>query len=321
MTMILWRKLLRDIRTAFLVVFLILMGFQMLWVLIAQRVTTEFSPLFRGVANRIGVPEDAFQKQFFSGPGKVMQSIMGGENVQFNRPQDMLAVGYLHPVIQILLCIWAVGRASGAIAGEIEKGTMELLLAQPLKRSRVILAHLSIDIVVIPLLAIALWFGTMLGSAAAGPFEINASKFEMFSIALEIQATTLEVHPERFLPSVLNVAGLLFAVSGLTMWLSAGSRSRNRVIGIAVLFLVVQILINIIGQIYTPFEPLRPFTLFYYYQPQLISLQGEWLVTPGWLLFGWKVQLPFVLVLIVIGSVGYWRAWRRFEHRDLPAPL
>jgi ABC-2 type transport system permease protein len=321
MTWVLWRKLLRDIRVAFLVVFCVLLGFQVLWVMIAQRVTTEFSPLFRGVSKRIGVPEDAFQKQFFSGPGKVMQSIMGGENVRFNEPQDMLAVGYLHPVIQILLCIWAVGRASGAVAGEIEKGTMELLLAQPLRRNRVILAHLAVDALVLPLLALSLWFGTTLGAILAGPFEISSSKFQMFNISLDIDAATLSIAPERFFPSVLNIAGLLFAVSGMTMWLSSGGRSRNRVIGVAVLLLLVQILVNLLGQLYAPLDPYRPFTVFYYYQPQLISLQDRWTVEPGWVWFGWTVRLPFVLVLFGVGAAGYFRAWRKFEARDIPAPL
>lgn len=321
MTWVLWRKLLRDIRLALLVIFSVLLGFQILWVMVTQRVTTEFSPLFQGVSKRIGVPEDAFQKQFFSGPGKVVQSIMGGENVRFNEPQDMLAIGYLHPVIQILLCIWAVGRASGAVAGEIEKGTMELLLAQPLKRNRVILAHLAVDALVLPLLALSVWFGTMIGTQLAGPFEINSSKFQLFTITLDIEARTIPVYPERFFPSVLNVAGLLFAVSGITMWLSARSRSRNRVIGVAVLLLLLQILINLIGQLYEPLAPFRPFTIFYYYQPQLISLQNQWTIAPGWIWFGKSVQIPFIPVLFAVGAIGYLLAWRKFETRDIPAPL
>ena len=49
---------------------------------------------------------------------------------------DMLSIGYVHPLMQTIFCIWAVGRASGAIAGEMDRGTMELLLAQPLARGR-----------------------------------------------------------------------------------------------------------------------------------------------------------------------------------------
>jgi hypothetical protein len=32
---------------------------------------------------------------------------------------DMLSIGYVHPVMQFVFCISAVGRAAGAIAGEI----------------------------------------------------------------------------------------------------------------------------------------------------------------------------------------------------------
>jgi ABC-2 type transport system permease protein len=71
---------------------------------------------------------------------------MGGESIQLDQVMDMLTIGYVHPLTQTILCIWAIGRASGAIAGEIDRGTMELLLAQPVPRSRVVLAHLAVDL-------------------------------------------------------------------------------------------------------------------------------------------------------------------------------
>jgi ABC-2 type transport system permease protein len=150
------RKLLRDVRWPLVVVMLLLAGFQCLWVKITQRTVAEISPVFSTLAARSGASPKALEDVIFSGPGKLAQTIIGGTSLNFGRAMDVLSVGYVHPLMQIVFCIWAIGRAAAAVAGEIDRGTMELLLAQPLPRRSVILAHLCVDAVVIPLLCLSL---------------------------------------------------------------------------------------------------------------------------------------------------------------------
>src|SRR5262249_11858812 len=83
--------------------------------------------------------------------------------------QDLLSIGYVHPLIVAIFCIWGVGRAAGALAGEVDRGTMELLLAQPLSRARLILAHLLVDAITIPILCLSLWAGNGVGVWLIGP--------------------------------------------------------------------------------------------------------------------------------------------------------
>src|SRR5947207_5158718 len=151
------RKLLRDIRWPLLVVMLLLAAFQCLWVKVSQRSVTQISPFFSTLAARAGTNQKAIEDVIFGGPGKVAQTMVGGESVHFERAMDVLSIGYVHPLMQIIFGIWAIGRAAGAIAGEIDRGTMELLLAQPIPRWRLILAHLTVDAVVIPVLCVSLW--------------------------------------------------------------------------------------------------------------------------------------------------------------------
>src|SRR5262249_51269934 len=75
--------------------------------------------------------------------------------------------------MQTVFCVWAVGRAAGAIAGELDRGTMELLLAQPLPRWRLLLAHLLVDLITIPALCLSLWGGTALGCWLIGPIQLR----------------------------------------------------------------------------------------------------------------------------------------------------
>jgi len=132
----------------------------------------------------------------------------------------------------------------------------------------------------------------------------------------------LEVRLADFGRAIPVVGGLIFAVSGYTMWLSALGRFRWRVLGIAVLITLLQFLVNVIGQMWDVMAPLRPFTIFYYYQPQKVILGQGWCVDFAvWNDGQPLVQVPMLLVLYGVGVAGYALALRTFTRRDIPAPL
>jgi ABC-2 type transport system permease protein len=303
MTAILVRKLLRDVRLALVAVALLLAAFECLWIKIAERLSGHLLPLLQWLAAGRNILPRQVEEEIFRGPGQLIRTLIGGEQVSIFRPADLLSVGYVHPLVQTILWIWAVGRASGAVAGEVDRGTMDLLLAQPVSRARLILAHLRVDLVVIPVLCLSMWAGVWLGAWAVGVLDVGAPR----------DALALRVNPLPAAAALPSVAALVFAVSGYTMWLSAGGRYRSRVVAAAVLLTLVQTLINVVGQLWSVVEPLRPFTVFYYYQPQAVILRDDWYADPA-------VWLRLV-VLLGVGVVGYLMALRVFCRRDLPAPL
>jgi ABC-2 type transport system permease protein len=308
MTITLVRKLLRDVRLPLFIVALLLAGFQCLWARVTQRITGELLP---SLTQHISL--NVLASIFFEGAGKLLQTLMGGESIHLDRVMDMLTIGYVHPLTQTILCIWAIGRASGAIAGEIDRGTMELLLAQPVPRSRVVLAHLAVDLLTIPVLCLSLWAGTWLGVWLTGMLKLGAP----------IQTRELFVDPRLVGPTLWQVGALLFAVSGYTMWLSAGGRFRGKVMGVAIVATLVQFIINVIGQLWDGAAWLRPFCVFFYYQPQQAVLAGKWNVDLGTV---WNHGQPLLLVngllvLLTVGAVGYGMALWTFCRRELPAPL
>jgi len=360
MTWTLVLKLLRDIRTPLIVVALFLAAFQCLWAKITERILGQLAPFLFGLADASGlVPKDV-EEVVFQGPGRILRTLIGGEKITLDQAMDMMSIGYVHPLIQTLFCVWAIGRAAGAVAGELDRGTLELLLAQPLARYRLILAHLIVDLITIPLLALSLWGGTCLGAWLVGPIQIRPIElpdkpgglpaggqgakpayiieFGPFKVRLEEPAgkrrvpiltqpndalrERLKIELLRFGPALLVVGGLMFAVSGVTMWLSAAGRFRGRVLGLAVLLILVQFLLNLLGQMWDVLAPLRPLTVFYYFQPQQVIISGDWYVA----MREWNggeplCQVPMVAVLVGVGLVGYALALWTFTRRDLPAPL
>jgi ABC-2 type transport system permease protein len=294
MSLILVRKLLRDVVVGLCVVCLLLFAFQCLWAKVAERITGE-------ILTRLGqvMPIAYLRDVVFGGPGQIIQALMGGSDIRIEKAFDMVSISYVHPLTITILCVWAVGRASGAIAGEIDRGTMELLLAQPLARRRVVLSHLCVDLLTIPALCLSMWAGTWVGTWLVGFIDHDDPSFQ--------------VNPLRFAAALPNVALLVFAVSGYTVWLSSMGRFRWRVMGSAVLLTLLQFLVNVIGQLWDGAAFLRPYTVFYYYQPQPMILTADWYSQAEvWTRLG---------VLLAVGATGYLLALWTFRRRDLPAPL
>src|SRR5947209_4803150 len=173
------RKLLRDLWPALVVVSLLLGAFQCLWVRITARIIGELAPFFEHLAALGGLGPRDIQDKLFSGPGRIVRALAGGETTGLESAMDVLSVGYVHPLMQVIFCVWAVGRGAGAIAGELDRGTMELLLAQPLARYRVVLAHLCVDFLTIPVLCLSLWGGTGLGTWLVGPIRPQEPEFKL----------------------------------------------------------------------------------------------------------------------------------------------
>jgi ABC-2 type transport system permease protein len=322
MTFVLYLKLLRDVRVPLVAVCLLLAGFGGLWVKVTERVTTQISPMLTMVGQMQHLGPTFFHDMFFRGPGKLIQTFLGGEDVKFLDPQDTLAVAPMHPLVVAILCIWAVGRAAGAIAGEVDRGTMELLLAQPVARKKVVLAHLLVDATVIPALCLAFLGGIYVGTAIVGEFTVKPGVYRELHMDVPDPLPTYTVNPWVLRPGMWNMAALLFAVSGYTMWLSSAGRSRNRVLGLAILITLVQFLVNVFGQLWDGLAFLRPFSVFYYYQPQAINTKGRWTADPGPAWTGEPlIGLPVIAVLVAVGVIGYAMALRTFVRRDVPAPL
>ncbi|OWK42316.1 ABC transporter permease subunit [Fimbriiglobus ruber] len=327
MTLVLVRKLLRDVRWGLFAVCLLLFVFSAFWVKIAQRVTTEIAPFFNGVAAVSKINPKLFDEVIFKGPGKVSQAVLGGAEIRFDRPDDFLSVELLHPVVVIVTALWAVSRSSGAVAGEIDRGTMELLLSQPIPRNRLILAHLIVDAVTIPALVLSIVAGTQLGLALIGPFEVDYSVLQKLDlppmVRLPAGPPVLEVHAARQWYAVVNLAALVFALSGTTMLVSALGRNRWRAVAAAGLIVIGMFVANVIGQLWDSAAFVRPVTVFYYYQPQKIWLKENWTVDLGeaWAGGSPMVEIPVMPVLIGVGAIGYLLALRVFDRRDLPAPL
>jgi ABC-2 type transport system permease protein len=78
--------------------------------------------------------------------------------VQSNSVSIMMTF-WNHPLIMLLMSMWAISRGSAAVAAEIERGTMDLILSRPVARSTYLASQVLIATVGLAILAGALFAG------------------------------------------------------------------------------------------------------------------------------------------------------------------
>ena len=247
---------------------LVLAGFG--WGLLIPIVYSAFSDVLRDMANSGMFPEELMNF---------------GSGSLFTLP-GAITIGFQHPLALAFMGIFAVGTTTSAIAGERERGTLEVLLARPLSRRGL---YLTVGAAVVVLLAIELV--AMLGGQWTG---------------ILIQGLTEEI----------DVAGLpLVFANGLLLWCAfaafglAASVSFDRLgpaLGLTLAFLLVNYFLEILGSLWTDVAWSQEYSLFHHFQPTEL-LTGE--TDPvDFLILGAAVLIPVVYALVV------------FPRRDLAAP-
>lgn len=181
----------------------------------------------------------------------------------------------------VLLIVYAVIQGSGAVAGEEGAGTLELLLAQPVTRTRVLVEKTgAVCIGAIAILAIAL-----AGFAVTVPF-----------VEIDIALRDVAIGVANMLPITL----LFFA---LALWLGALLPGRGIAVAITIGLVTAAYVANTFAQGIPALRSLRYASPFYYYGAGLPLVHGvDW----------WHVALLLGLAAAFVAL-----ALRAFERRDI----
>ena len=206
------------------------------------------------------------------------------QNLAGGSPTAMLAFGWNHPVAHALLSAVAITLAARAIAGEVESGAIELVLAQPVSRAGYFAAHLLFGIGALAAMLLAGLAGTALGQRIWG--------LEAFGL-------------ERLAPLFLNALLLQLAIYGITLLFSSFGREAGRVALAGVLVAVVSFLVNVVASLWNRAAFAKPWSLHHWFEPRDILVGGD-------------LAGSSVLVLAVVAGVAVGAALAQFVRRDLP---
>ncbi len=256
-----------------------------------------------------------------------------------------IAMTFHEPVLILCILVWAVARGSDVVSGELGRGTLEMMLAQPISRIRVMLCHAAVCVGGLALLCAAVWLGLYAGiqtntvSETLTPAVNLKIPFLPVEIPVPLGASSTVRTPlaERvdatlYVAPVCNLFGFGFFVWALSVLCSSFDRYRWRTIGVVIGIYVVQLLLFLLSKA-TEFTAFcGRLTFLTCYQPDAIVQlartrpQTVWsiLMPGGETNDFWPSRLAplgLTAVLLVLGCLFFTGAVLRFRSRDLPAPL
>ena len=196
-----------------------------------------------------------------------------------------LALGFTHPIYHLLSLATVTWSAGRSLAGEMERGTIQLALARPVSRPRLYLARVLGVVVVALAVAVVGALGMIAGVALARP-----------------SGTLVFAH---FVPCALAAALMVWCVGGIALLSSARADRMGQAVGWVIAALIVSYVVDYFAAIWSALEPLEPLSIFEYYDPGLALSAGT-------------LPASNVLVLGAIGLLGTLAGLLVFTRRDLP---
>jgi len=226
----------------------------------------------------------AFKDIFASGALPPQFAQFGGGDI-FSL-SGSISLGAIHPISLILNSVFAVGFATAAVAGERQRGTLEVLLARPLSRRAIYVTLLVATLTFVAVAVLATILGAILGSAVAGVLD--------------------QLKVDR-LPLVWLNGFLLFsAIAAIGLAASVSFDRLTPALGITAGIVVVMYFLEVLGTFWPDAKGLQPYSLFHYYQPKEV-------------LEGTAPAINFALPAAVAAVAIVW-ALVEFPRRDLAAP-
>ncbi|MEE8465550.1 MAG: ABC transporter permease subunit [Dehalococcoidia bacterium] len=194
--------------------------------------------------------------------------------------------GYLNSqlyvfMIPMLFLVFTVGRGSGAIAGEEERGTLELLLSYPLRRWRLVADKFLAMAVVTMAIGVATWLSLLVGAVMVD----------------------MEIGVWRLAEATLSAVWLGLVFGAFSLAVGSATGKRNMTIGITSGLAVTAYLFNALAPLVDSLEPVRRISPFYYYSAADPLSNGLDLVHLG-------IMTGLVAVFVAVAMLT-------FERRDL----
>jgi ABC-2 type transport system permease protein len=169
-------------------------------------------------------------------------------------PEVFAAIPWVHPLVLAVVWAHAIVFCTRVPAGEVDRGTADVLYSLPVSRWRL---HLS---------ETAAWMGS---AAAVLALAITGN-------SLGTRLAGAAWNPTRIAIVVVNLFALYATVGGCAWLASSLCDRRGRAMAAAFVLVVAAFLLNYLAQFWSPLERLVFLSLLRYYQPLFILKDGSW---------------------------------------------
>jgi ABC-2 type transport system permease protein len=218
---------------------------------------------------------------FLREPPRAIQALMGG-SFDFLNPSGWVATGMSHPITLSLFTASALMIASGAVATEVERGTIDLVLTRPIHRISFLAGKAAASIV-------AVTFVEVMGFSAALVARLTIDGLDEVAV------------PElgrAFLGSWLLFSG--FAM--VSVLISSQVSLRGRAVGLSAGIVVLSFFVNFTALLIDEVYELRFLSPFHYFRAVDV-MAGD--------------ALADLVVLVGLGVAAIATALFSFSRRDI----
>lgn len=193
-----------------------------------------------------------FVRDFIQQLPQELQQFLGEEFIAQFSVKGAAAFGYNHPLVITFLAIVAITIPSKHIAGEIENGTLELIFSMPVRRISITLSLWVVSIIAIFFVITGCWLGTFISTLIFPEAQLLPFS-EIFLIGISLGALMLCINAYTFLISAYS---------------REGSKVALQAAGVTLFFYFL----NSIAKIWSTASFLKPYSIFYYYEPQNVMM-------------------------------------------------
>jgi ABC-2 type transport system permease protein len=213
-----------------------------------------------------------------------VKALMGGKALQAGNIAGLIAIGYQDPLVLVLYMLYAVGVPTALLAGEAQKGTMELILSRQVTKTHVYICAGLITVTGMYALVLVMFLGTVVATNLY-PFDQAVPLYSFFKLAI-------------------NGGILASAVGGIAL-LAAACFQRNTAVSLTIAYLVVNYFVSIVAEWWPRMKWMEPATIFHYVNEPKIFIESAWPIR----------DMGVLILLLVISTLLGAIIWRR---RDLP---
>lgn len=189
----------------------------------------------------------------------ISRLIRGLAGADFSEMVNTTAMGgfaFVHPVILAITWSFIVVVATRVLAGEIDQGTADLLLALPVSRWSVYTSVSACVFLSCLAMTLCTWLGVWIGNETADLTE------------------PLIVWQLRHVAA--NQCAMLMAVAGLSMLIGATGSRRGHSVGLIFGILVTSFLLNWLAMFWERAQMLAHFAVLHYFQPFAVVRDGRY---------------------------------------------
>ena len=198
----------------------------------------------------------------------------------------LVTIGMSHPLLLAMTWAFILTTCSRVLAGEIDRGTADLLLTLPVSRAGV---YTTVTLVVV-------LSGALLSAVPLCGIALGSRLFPMEP----------PVEPGRLLIPAVNLLAMYLAVAGTSLFFSSVLSRRGNVVAILMTLLLLSFLVNFLEALWQPAQRVAVLGILRYYRPLAAVQDGAWPVRD-------------LVVLMTAATVTWLAGLIVYVRRDIPA--